>query len=212
MLPKEPLKGLPPDQRGHKRDQPFGLSRPSSGKGKGKGKCEGKGKSKGERARTPSARPYSRTPPRDDNLAYLPLPPACLVERRDGPRFQRNTTVDFREVDRLRRENEVSLRRGASMHDPPNEAYRDWHERAWVGHHPDPRAENRYRWENEGFRVEDRGRDGTWYPTLPPSNMQPRQRTRTPRPGKGKGKDNGPDTRVYVNDGVSEWEVVDYEL
>ena len=114
-----------------------------------------------------------------DHLAHLPPPPVALVEREDGVVIRRNPYTDVRVADRQRRENEVPLQRGAPRYDPPDEAYprydppdeayprydppnaayRDWHDRAWAGYHPDPLAENRYRGENDGFRVEDRGRD-----------------------------------------------------
>ena len=180
--PKGASERAPSGSKGAQKGAAFRAeSASSSGKGKGKGKCEGKGKSKGERARTPSARPYSRTPPRDDNFDHLPIPPACLVERRDGARIQRNTTVDFREVDRLRCESEAPLRRGAPMHDPPNDAYVECHENAWVGQHPNPHAEYRYHGGSEGYRAEVRGRNEGWQPTLAQSNLAGRQRTRTPR-------------------------------
>ena len=212
-------------------------SAPSSGKGKGKWKGEEKGKNKGERLRTPSARPNERTQPMRDHLAHLPPPPVALVEREDGVVIKRNPYTDVRVADRQRRENAVPLQRGAPRYDPPDEAYprngpnnayyRDWHENAWVGHHPDPPAENRHYGENDGNwcprenvrgrdgtwypRVEDRGRDGTWHSTPYPSNLQPRLRSRTPGTGKGKGKGDGSGTRVYVHGGYAEWEVVDHE-
>ena len=96
-----------------------------------------------------------------DHLANLPRPPVALVarednlvEREDGVVIKRNPYTDVRVADRQRRENAVPLQRGAPRYDPPDEAYpgngpndayyREWMESAWVGHHPDPPAENRY--------------------------------------------------------------------
>ena len=126
-----------------------------------------------------------------------------------------NAVRDVREVDRERRERVAILQNGAPARDPLNNAFRVWHENAWTGQLPAPPAPpagNRYYGGNAGNQAVYRGRDGNWHPTLPPSNLQARQRTRTPR-GKGKGKDRvpGPDTRVYVQDGITEWEVVDYD-
>ena len=147
----------------------------SSGKGKGKGKWEGKGKPKGGRARTPPVRPYSWTPPRNENFDHLPAPPLLLVEHAPDRRFdggeripiQRNAVEDFREVDRRRLENAAALQRGAPTRDPSNAAYREWHENAWTGQHLAPPAENRYYRKNAGYQAEYRGRDEGWHPTLP---------------------------------------------
>ena len=210
----------------------------SSGKGKGKWKGDEKGKHKGEILRTPSARPNERTQPVRDHLDYLPRPPVALVarndnlvEREDGVAIRRNPNTDFRIAERQRRENAVPLRRDAPRDDPHDAQYREWMNDAWVGHHPDPPAENRHRGENDGAWQDwrprenargrdeawhpslqpNRGRGGTWHPPPPPSNLQPRLRSRTPY-GKGKGKGDDLENRVYVHDGRGQrWEVVDHE-
>ena len=82
-------------------------------------------------------------------------------------------------------------------------------ENAWTGQHPAPPAppaENRYYRRNVGNQAEYRGRDDGWHPTIPPTNLNGRQRTRTPR---GNNRAPGPDTRVFFHDGNTAWEVVD---
>ena len=123
--------------------------------------------------------------------------------------IRRNAVEDFREVDRRRRENAAVLQLGAPARDPPNAAYREWHENAWTGQHPAPPAEDRYYRRNIGNQAEYRGRDEGWYPTLAPTNLTGRRRTRTPR---GNNRAPGPDARVFIHDGNAEYEVVDYDV
>ena len=182
-----------------------------SGKVKGKGNWGGKGKPKG-------GPPDWWTPPGRENFDHLPAPPPPFVGNAPDRRFdgeeripiRRDAVEDVREVDRRRRERAAILQFGAPACDPPNAAYREWHARAWTGQHPAPPAppaENRYYRRNAGNQAEFRGRDDGWHPTLdPPTNLNCRQRTRTQR---GNNRAPGPNSRVCLHDGSTEWEVVD---
>ena len=170
------------------------------GKGKGKGNWGGKGKPKG-------GPPDWYRPPGRENFDHLPAPPPPFdghaPDRRiDGEeRFpiRRNVYEDFRETDRRRRER---------VAEPPNDAYRDWHEHAWAGQYLAPPAGNRCYGKNAGYHAEFRSRSGGWQPSLnPPTNMSGRHRTRSPM--KGHNRCPGPNSRVFHHDGNTEWEVVD---
>ena len=80
--PKGAAERVPSGSKGAQKGTPIRAeSASSSGKGKVKGKWGEKGEPKGGRARTPSARPYSRYPYQNGNFDHLPTPPVHLAER-----------------------------------------------------------------------------------------------------------------------------------
>ena len=175
-----------------------------SGKGKGKGNWGGKVKPKG-------GSPDWYRLPGHENFEHLPTPPPPF----DGPapdrRFdgeerlpiRRNVYEDVRETDRRRRERAA---------EPPNDAYREWHERAWAGQSLAPPADNRDYGINAGYHAEYRSRSSGWHPSLhPPTNMSGRHRTRSPARGHDRGPVRGPNRnpRISHHDGNMELEVVD---
>ena len=174
-----------------------------SGKGKGKGNWGGKGKHKG-------GSPDWYRPPGRENFEHLPDPPPPF----DGPapdrRFdgeertptRRNNYEDVRETDRRRRERAA---------EPPNDAYREWHERAWAGQSLAPPAEDCYYGRNAGYHAESRSRSSGWQPSLhSPTNMSGRHRTRSPirQYNRDPVRRPGPNSRVSHHDGNTEWEVI----
>ena len=177
-----------------------------SGKGKGKGSWGGKGKPKG-------GSPDWYRPPGRENFDHLPPAPPPFDGHAPDRRFdgeeripiRRNEYKDFRETDRRRRERAV---------EPPNDAYRDWHENAWAGQSLAPPAENRYYGRNAGYHAESRSRSSGWQPSLhPPTNMSGRHRTRSParQYNRDPVRRPGPNSRVFHHDGNTQWEVIDDE-
>ena len=117
----------------------------------------------------------------------------------DGARrlpIPRNHYRDVRELDRQRRER---------ANEPPNDAYREWRDAAWVGQSLAPPADDRDYGRDDGFHAESRSRSSGWYPSLhPPSNMGGRRRTRSP----ARRHPNNRDPRPYHGDDM-DWQRFD---
>ena len=164
--------------------------------GKGKGNWGGKGKSK-------NGPPEWYRPPERQDFEHLPTPPPFNGPSLDGPfdgerrlPIRRKNYEDVRELDRRRRERAI---------EPPNDAYREWHDAAWVGQSLAPPADDRDYRGGVDYRAESRSRSSGWHPSLyPPSNMDGRRRTRSP--ARRHPNNRGP--RIY-HDGNMEWEIVD---
>ena len=174
--------------------------------GKGKGKWGGKGKFK-------NGPPEWYRPPGQQGFGHLPAPPPFNGPAQNGPPdgarrlpppdgarrlpIQKNQYRDVREVDRQRRER---------AYEPPNNAYREWHDAVWVGQHLAPPADDHDYGRNDR-RAGTRSRSSGWHPSLhPPSHMDGRRRTRSP----ARRFPNNRDLRPYYSDDT-DWEKFDWD-
>ena len=134
------------------------------------GSRTGKGKGKrGEKGKFNDGPSEWDRPPEHQGFGHLPAPPPYNGPARNGPPdgarqipIQRNQCRDVREVDKQRRERVI---------EPPNPAYLEWHDAAWVGQSLVPPADDHDYGRNVDRRAEARSRSSGWTPSLYPPQI-----------------------------------------